>query len=175
MIPANQTPTHPQASDDRGLVALLRTGSTEAVGQLFARHGDRAYRVARSVCCEAHAQDAVQQAFATLWDEPASLNPDHDSLGPWITTLTYDRAVAIAARHCSRHADPTRRQDDGTGLQAFLEQLPAAQRTVITLAFYGQLTHSEIGTRLGLPPDLVKGRMRLGLQRLRAHVDRRAA
>jgi RNA polymerase sigma-70 factor (ECF subfamily) len=38
---------------------------------------------------------------------------------------------------------------------------------VITLAFYGQLTHSEIAAHLGLSAGTVKGRMRLGLQRLR--------
>jgi len=43
---------------------------------------------------------------------------------------------------------------------------------VITLAFYGDLTHSEIAAHLDLPPGTVKGRMRLGLQRLRGDIER---
>ncbi len=56
-----------------------------------------------------------------------------------------------------------------------LAQLPDAQRQVITLAFYGQLTHTEIAEHLHLPAGTVKGRMRLGLQRLRDDIDRVAS
>jgi RNA polymerase sigma-70 factor (ECF subfamily) len=55
---------------------------------------------------------------------------------------------------------------------SLLAQLPEAQREVITLAFYGELSHTEIAAHLGLPPGTVKGRMRLGLQRLRAGIQR---
>jgi RNA polymerase sigma-70 factor (ECF subfamily) len=41
---------------------------------------------------------------------------------------------------------------------------------VIVLAFYGQLSHTEIAAQLGLPTGTVKGRMRLGLQKLRADI-----
>jgi len=60
-------------------------------------------------------------------------------------------------------------------LQRLLAQLPVAQREVITLAFYGQLSHTEIGEHLHLPAGTVKGRMRLGLQRLRGDIDRVAS
>jgi RNA polymerase sigma-70 factor (ECF subfamily) len=53
-----------------------------------------------------------------------------------------------------------------------LAQLPDAQREVIILAFYGQLSHTEIAEHLDLPPGTIKGRMRLGLQRLRADIQR---
>jgi RNA polymerase sigma-70 factor (ECF subfamily) len=42
---------------------------------------------------------------------------------------------------------------------------------VIVLAFYGELSHSEIVTHLGLPAGTVKGRMRLGLEKLRRELD----
>ncbi len=60
-------------------------------------------------------------------------------------------------------------------LQGLLAQLPDAQREVITLAFYGQLTHTEIAEHLQLPAGTVKGRMRLGLQRLRGDIARVAS
>lgn len=57
-------------------------------------------------------------------------------------------------------------------LRVLLAKLPEAQREVITLAYYGELTHSEIAAQLDLPPGTVKGRMRLGLHKLRQDVDR---
>jgi len=56
-------------------------------------------------------------------------------------------------------------------MQRSLAQLPREQREVIALAFYGQLSHSEIAAHLGLPPGTVKGRMRSGLSRMRGDVD----
>jgi RNA polymerase sigma-70 factor, ECF subfamily len=56
-----------------------------------------------------------------------------------------------------------------------LTSLPATQREVITLAFYGELTHTEIATALDLPAGTVKGRMRLGLQKLRTNIEKDAA
>jgi len=60
-------------------------------------------------------------------------------------------------------------------LQGLLAQLPDTQREVITLAFYGQLTHTEIAEHLDLPTGTVKGRMRLGLRRLRGDIQRVAS
>jgi RNA polymerase sigma-70 factor (ECF subfamily) len=58
--------------------------------------------------------------------------------------------------------------DDAEHLHTLLGRLPDAQREVITLAFYGGLSHTEIAQQLDLPEGTVKGRMRLGLRKLRA-------
>ena len=52
-------------------------------------------------------------------------------------------------------------------MRTALAALPEAQREAITLAYYGELTHTEIAERLGLPFGTVKGRIRLGLNKLR--------
>lgn len=71
-------------------------------------------------------------------------------------------------------ADDVAQRLQARSLQGLLAQLPDTQREVITLAFYGQLTHTEIAEHLDLPAGTVKGRMRLGLQRLRGrHPTRR--
>ena len=49
-----------------------------------------------------------------------------------------------------------------------LETIPADQRRVIELAYFGGFTHSEIAELLGVPSGTVKGRMRLGLAKLSA-------
>ena len=80
-----------------------------------------------------------------------------------------------------QHAGPddlpqdTINRDGAEKLHACLALLPVLQEQVITLAFYGQLSHTEIAIQLDLPPGTVKGRMRLGLQKLRADIDQPAA
>ena len=63
-------------------------------------------------------------------------------------------------------------RSEAEALRASLAQLPDAQEEVIALAFFGELSHSEIARQLGLPPGTVKGRMRLGLEKLRSRIDR---
>ena len=63
----------------------------------------------------------------------------------------------------------------GRELHAVVERLPATQREVITLAFYGGLSHAEIAVHLDLPTGTVKGRMRLGLQALGADLETQIA
>jgi RNA polymerase sigma-70 factor (ECF subfamily) len=46
---------------------------------------------------------------------------------------------------------------------------------VIALAFYRQLSHTEIAAQLHLPTGTVKGRMRLGLEKLRSSIEQTAA
>jgi RNA polymerase sigma-70 factor (ECF subfamily) len=66
-------------------------------------------------------------------------------------------------------------KDDAADLQSSLARLPALQREVVALAYFGELSHTEIATRLRLPPGPVKGRMRLGIQKLRADNTRQPA
>jgi len=57
-------------------------------------------------------------------------------------------------------------------LLASLRRLPEAQVQVIVLAFYGELSHSEIAVQLDLTAGTVKGRMRLGLEKRRREMGR---
>ena len=103
-------------------------------------------------------------------------------------TAARNRAIDVARRngpHVVGGADDDRLEDvpaagaiagqvvanDQAGdLLSALAKLPDAQQEVITLAFYGQLTHTEIAAHLNLPPGTVKGRMRLALDRLRRDI-----
>ena len=64
-------------------------------------------------------------------------------------------------------ADDATAADEARRLRGLLALLPAAQRDVVVLAYYGELTHVEIAAHLNLPLSTVKGRMRLALERLR--------
>ena len=177
------------ARDDRRLIGLIATGSEVAFEELFDRYEDQAYRIARFVCRDdGRAEDAVQEAFLSIWRSPVSYRPQAGPVSAWLLTVVRNRAIDLARRN-GRHAD--RRSDaemldttpaasdvaadaiasaDAPRLHELLAQIPEAQREVIVLAFYGQLTHTEIADRLDLPPGTVKGRMRLGLQKLHADI-----
>jgi RNA polymerase sigma-70 factor, ECF subfamily len=179
---------------DGRLMGEVSAGSADAFAELYDRYCHRAYSVALSVCRDdGRAQDAVQEAFLAVWKGRASYHPQQGRVAAWLLAVVRYRAIDLArhnerheARRASdeqleRHAGPddpikeTIDQDDAARLRASLELLPDVQQQVITLAFYGQLSNAEIAAQLGLPPGTVKGRMRLGLQKLRTNVDQAVA
>lgn len=179
---------------DEHLMARITAGSVDAFGELYDRYCVRALRLARSVCHdEARAEDAVQEAFISIWKSRASYLSQRGTVAAWLLTVVRYRALDIARRdrpHATHRAsddmldavpapgDVVEQAESRAGalrVRLALARLPQAQREVIALAFYGQLSHTEIATRLGLPDGTVKGRMRLGLQKLRGDVERISA
>jgi RNA polymerase sigma-70 factor (ECF subfamily) len=179
---------------DGQLMEQIKSGSTDAFEELYDRYCYRAYRVAWSICHDKDcAEDSVQEAFLSVWNGRANYTHDRGSLAAWLLTVVRYRAIDVARRH---HKQAGRRADEHTldthpasgniaeqavardeahRLRYLLAQLPDAQREVITLAYYGELTHTEIATTLDLPTGTVKGRMRLGLGKLRAGIERDVA
>ncbi|HET9720086.1 MAG TPA: sigma-70 family RNA polymerase sigma factor [Solirubrobacteraceae bacterium] len=170
---------------------LMAAGSVEAFGELYDRYCDRAYRVARAVCRDdGHAEDAVQDAFLSVWRTRASYQSQRGPVAAWLLTTVRYRAIdlmRVNGKHLARRADEDQleahaapgdvaerviHRDETDRLKATLAMLPDAQKEVITLAYYGQLSHTEIAAHLGLPSGTVKGRMRLGLQKLRDTMER---
>jgi RNA polymerase sigma-70 factor, ECF subfamily len=172
---------------DEELMVKVTAGSVDGFVDLHGRYYDRAYRVARAVCQDdGRAQEAVQEGFLSVWDSRASYRSQQGTVAAWLLTVVRHRAIDIARsnhRHASRRASDDHltqsssdeetweivlRHDDAQRIQTSLAMLPDAQAEVITLGYYGQLTTTEIATHLGIPVGTVKGRMRLGLQKLRA-------
>lgn len=181
-------------SHDRQLMAQVSAGSVEAFAALYDRFANRAYGLAYSVCRdEGRAQDAVQEAFLSLWTSRARYRPQQGTVAAWLLTGVRYRAIDLARRngtHAAHWASEDRlnhrtapddltatiiERDTAGRLRASLAVLPDEQREVITLAYYGQLSHTEIATQLHLPCGTVKGRMSLGLQKLRASMAQTAA
>jgi RNA polymerase sigma-70 factor (ECF subfamily) len=179
---------------DGALMAKVSAGSVESFVDLYDRYCDRAYRVAQAVCHDdGRAQEAVQDGFLAVWNNRADYRSQQGTVAAWLLTVVRYRAIDAARtnhRHASRRAsddqlmahspdeDPSEtalRRDEAHRVLASLATLPDAQAEVITLAYYGQLTHTEIAAQLGLPHGTVKGRMRLGLQKLRADLEPVAA
>ena len=181
-------------SEDRRLMREVSDGSVEAFAELYDRFCDRAFGVAFSVCGDAgRAQDAVQEAFLSVWKSRADYRSQRGTVAAWLLTVVRHRAIDLVRRdgnHVAHRASDDRleerpapddvsesvvRREDARSLRGSLALLPDEQQEVITLAYYGQLSYSEIATRLGVPTGTVKGRMRLSLQKLRANIDQAAA
>jgi RNA polymerase sigma-70 factor (ECF subfamily) len=181
-------------TDEDRLMAEVQAGSAEAFSELYDRYCYRAYRVAWSICRDdARAEDAVQEAFTSIWKSRAYYLSQRGTVAAWLLTAVRYRAIDVVRRerkHADRrageeglyaHSAPGNIAEEAVArenthrLQKLLAQLPDAQQEVITLAYYGQLTHTEIATTLGLPAGTVKGRMRLGLGKLRAGIEKEVA
>jgi RNA polymerase sigma-70 factor, ECF subfamily len=182
------------AITDDQVMALVKAGSGAALSVLYDRYCDRAYRIAWSVCRDdGRAEEAVQDAFGSLWKTRRTCDIRAGAVASWVLSLVRHRAIDIERRHgphvAHRASDdvlPTVHAPDRVAGKitacaqardplSLLARLPDAQREVITLAFYGQLTHDEIAAHLDLSAGTVKGRMRLGLQHLRGDIHRIAS
>jgi RNA polymerase sigma factor (sigma-70 family) len=168
---------------DEALVLLAARSEQSALAELYDRFGRPAYGLAlRILRDEALAEDAVQEAFLSLWRTASRFVPERGKASTWILTLVHRKAVDIVRREQRRRTD-TLEVDVGAAdgsadeaawlrlqrerVQAALKQLPDQQREALELAYYGGFTQSELAERLGQPLGTIKSRMFAGLSRLR--------
>jgi RNA polymerase sigma-70 factor (ECF subfamily) len=168
---------------DEALVALAARSEQSALAELYDRFGRPAYGLAlRVLRDEALAEDAVQDAFLTIWRSAPRYVPERGKASAWILTLVHRRAVDVVRREQRRRADTLEQAPEPRSggadeeawlrlqrerVQAALRQLPDQQREALELAYYGGFTQSELAERLGQPLGTIKSRMFLGLARLR--------
>jgi len=175
---------------DADLMSRVQAGEQQALGELYDRFATGALRVALAVCRDRDcAHDAVQDAFASIWASRTTYQPTRGSVAGWAMSVVRHRAIYLAGLRSAA----ARRDDGPVGLDQqpapddvpsdfaarteadhlarLLVRLPPAQLQVIQLGFFDGLTHQQIAQRLALPPGTVKGRMRLGLTKLRSELD----
>ncbi|MEP7344588.1 MAG: sigma-70 family RNA polymerase sigma factor [Gemmatimonadaceae bacterium] len=187
-----QAPTTP-ASSESALVSRLIAGDERALGELYDRHGGMAYSLACAIVPDpADAEEVVAEAFAQIWRSAATFDPSRGNVIAWLTTIVRSRSLDLvrSQRRRARALDEAVAMSDAseapgmsTGLSEAdrgvelseaqrlvrhsLQTLPAAQRTVLELAYFGGLSQSEIAERLSEPLGTVKTRMRAGMEKLR--------
>ncbi|HWC86054.1 MAG TPA: sigma-70 family RNA polymerase sigma factor [Solirubrobacteraceae bacterium] len=176
---------------DEELMVRLSQGDADAFDLIYERHADAAFSLAYRISgSRAAAEEVAQDAFLALWRNGGRYEPSRGSVRNWILGIVHNRAIDAlrrAVRHDSRRAgdeglaerlmapDRTdeevgRRQDAGT-VRTLLDDLPGDQRRVIELAYFAGFTHTEIADMLAIPVGTVKGRMRLGLEKLRLRME----
>ena len=178
---------------DEDLMPLVRRGEASAFEVIFERHSGVAFSLAYRMCGQrALAEDVIQEAFLSLWRTGARYDRRRGSVRSWVLAIVHNRAVDALRSGASRrlrHEDesateqleaPVRtevevaRRDEAREIREALDALPREQSRVIELAYFGGFTHTEIAEMLEAPIGTVKGRMRLGLEKLRVNLDQAA-
>lgn len=175
------------AETPEDLMAKVCRGDHEAFARLYDRFAGQAFGLALRVCNDRTvAEDAVQEAFLSLWRRPTGYRPDRGSVSTYLLTLVHHRAVD-AVRHEQRlrvreRASAVGEQtEDDQGLvdaasvsglrdrvRAALAQLTNRQRQALELAYFSGLTVSDVAKQLDIPLGTAKTRVRDGMIRLRS-------
>ena len=166
---------------------LVRQADASAFEVLYDRHVGVAFSLAYRMCGQrVLAEDIVQEGFLALWRNGARYDSSRGSVRGWILRIVHNRAIDALRRAATRDAprvddegimervaSPVRtdvelvRRDEAREIRLALEGLPVEQSRVIELAYFGGLTHVEIASMLDVPVGTIKGRMRLGLAKMR--------
>ena len=172
---------------DRVQMELLARGDLGALDRLYEQYGAMAFSIAYRITGDrTAAEDVVQDAFLGAWRNAARYVESRGSVRTWLLSIVHHRAIdAIRRRRPTVElpdsevalpdaltlpdtwADVELRLDRAAVLQA-MSAISDVQREAIELAYFGGLTQTEIAERTGVPLGTVKGRMRLGLQGMRA-------
>lgn len=183
-----QVQAKPQPADVE-LISAICNGQERALEILYERYCRYAYSLAYHILRDSTAaEDVVQDTFLSIWRKAASYQARYGSVLSWLQAIVHHRTIdkLRASTHRDRQWMPlqTENEQDPASVQpdvweqawsseqrrmirTILDQLPTEQRLVIELAYYSGYTHTEIAEQLNIPLGTVKGRIRLGLQKMK--------
>src|SRR5215216_777017 len=176
---------------DEDLMQLVRRGPGAAFELIYERHSRAAFSLAyRMAGSRGVAEEVGQEALVSVWRSGARYERARGSVRTWVLGIVHHRAIDALRRsfvHERRRASDegieetletgerteieAARHEEAAAVRAALGHLPAEQSQVIELAYFGGFTHSEIAEILGTPTGTVKGRMRLGLEKMRGQLS----
>ncbi|MFE1444452.1 sigma-70 family RNA polymerase sigma factor [Streptomyces sp. NPDC058739] len=163
-------------------------GDEACLNEAYRRWGALVFTVVlRRVGDPEEAKDVTQQVFVDAWRGRAGYDSKRGALKTWILGITHYKvadaltrrsryardleAAAAAVPEVSHQTPPPDAVVDHILLVKELERLPEQQQTVLTMAFFEDLTQSQIAERTGLPLGTVKSCTRRGLMRLRNRLE----
>ncbi|WP_210493094.1 sigma-70 family RNA polymerase sigma factor [Patulibacter sp. SYSU D01012] len=165
----------------------------DSFARAYAEHAPAAATAAAAILApagrRADVEDVVHDVFVRVWRDPKGFDPARGPFGAYVRMVARSRALDLlrsgqaAGRATERLAtaplpasadvvvSEAERREARRALLRAMAALPQPQREAIALACWGDLTASEIADRAGLPLGTVKGRLRLGLARMRAELE----
>jgi RNA polymerase sigma-70 factor (ECF subfamily) len=180
---ASRSPVEQTRKADHALVLRIVNREESALAEVYDRYASLVYAVALRVLREATAaEEVLQDTFHRLWNVAARFDPARGSLPAWL---------AVAARHRAidrlRQRDPEPDSNPGLAeiqlpfdledevsrnhlferVRTAMARLPQAHRTVIELAYFEGLSHTELAQRTGEPLGTIKSRLRSAMASLR--------
>jgi RNA polymerase sigma-70 factor, ECF subfamily len=176
-----------EVDDEQLLTAIATARDPDALARLYDRYGGLAQGLALRMVNDAGAsEEIVQESFFNVWRNAARYSQDRGSARTWIMSIVHHQAIDKLRRIRSKQSldfygdvppDALQQPDVWTDVAAGLERerisqalrgLPQEQRATIELAYFGGFSHSEIARLLRIPLGTVKGRLRLGMDKLRS-------
>jgi RNA polymerase sigma-70 factor, ECF subfamily len=179
---------------DEDLISLVEAADAEAFATLYNRHSRAAFSLAYRMMGERQAsEDLTQDAFLKVWRSASSYRAERGSVRTWILSIVHNRGIDQIRSQASRRrtqdkieasaprSQPseafaeTLRNTQRDQVREALDTLPPEQLKILELAYFSGYTHVEISDLLRLPLGTVKGRMRLGLKKIRDYFESRDA
>jgi RNA polymerase sigma-70 factor, ECF subfamily len=176
---------------DEEMMQLVQAGDPRAFELLYDRHGAAAFSLAyRMVGNRTSAEDVTQEAFLSIWRSRLRYDQARGSVRTWVLGIVHNRAIDALRRSVAhdrrretmdgveerfesrdRTDIEAARREEARSVRSALATLPEDQRRTIELAYFGGFSHSQIADLLDEPVGTVKGRMRLGLEKLRRQLS----
>jgi RNA polymerase sigma-70 factor, ECF subfamily len=179
---------------DEDLISLVEAADAEAFATLYDRHSRAAFSLAYRMMGERQAaEDLAQDAFLKVWRSASSYRAERGSVRTWILSIVHNRGIDQLRSQASRRRTQNKieasaprsqpseafaetwRNSQRDQVREALNTLPPEQLTILELAYFSGYTHVEISDLLRLPLGTVKGRMRLGLKKIRDYFESRDA
>jgi RNA polymerase sigma-70 factor, ECF subfamily len=176
---------------DEELMPWIAEKDPEAFEVFYDRHGGAGYSLAYRILGDrSAAEDCIQEAFISIWRSGARFDRTRGSVRSWTLSivrnraidslrskagkapkLTFDDDAILEARAADEHVEAeVLAAETADEVRGALSLLPGEQSKVIELAYFGGFSQSEIAGMLNVPLGTVKGRMRLGLEKVRAEL-----
>jgi len=173
---------------DATLMLQVADGEAAAFEELHRRHSRRVLMQARKLCASRElAEEVAQEAFISLWRGAHAYRPASGGVSAWLSSMVRNRAIDAWRRASSRPVEVEAFDDSPDGWRgavhadvatperaivlSLLAELPAPQKEAVFLAYFGEMTHTEIATAAETPLGTVKGRIRGGLEKLRCSYE----
>jgi RNA polymerase sigma-70 factor (ECF subfamily) len=176
---------------DEEAMQLVQEGNPRAFELIYDRHGGAAFSLAyRMVGNRVTAEDITQEAFLSIWRSRLRYDQARGSVRTWVLGIVHNRAIdalrrsvvhdrrretmeGIEERHEARERTDVEaaRREEARSIRTALDTLPDDQRRTIELAYFAGFSHSQIADLLNEPIGTVKGRMRLGLEKMRRQLS----
>jgi RNA polymerase sigma-70 factor (ECF subfamily) len=171
----------PAEAADSELLTRIASGSEEAFRMLWDRFGAGVYTVCRRRLSDVGAaEDATQEAFTSVWRRAGTFDPARGSAAAWLYAVARNAAAQLVRRGqagatltvlddetAGAESDPVM----GLTVHAALTRLPATEREVLELAYFEDMTQTQIAERVRVPLGTVKTRTRSGLHRLAGYLE----
>lgn len=167
-------------SDDRALAAAIASGDHAAFKVFFDRHHlDLARYLRRRGLSEAETADVLQQAFISIWEKRAGIDPELPLRGylfriglsraynRFRDTAKFDWDATDFEQISGNETDATTRRELLHALHAAIGSLPEKRREVFELCYLQEMSYREVATALEISIKTVENHMSLALKDLR--------